>query len=125
MTDNSRNKPLLLITGSTGLIGSRLIDTFIDDYTIVGLDINEPTSLPEGASYVECDLTDDDSVRESLRQVRDVHGETIASVIHLAAYYDFSGEPSPLYRKLTVEGTRRLIEGVRQHRMGPALRSRP
>jgi nucleoside-diphosphate-sugar epimerase len=34
-------------------------------------------------------------------------------VIHLAAYYDFSGEPSPLYRELTVEGTRRLLRGVK------------
>ena len=35
-------------------------------------------------------------------------------MIHLAAYYDFSGAPSPLYQQLTVEGTRRLIEEL-QH----------
>lgn len=41
--------------------------------------------------------------------MRQKHGDQIASVIHLAAYYDFSGEPSPPYRKLTVEGTRRVL----------------
>jgi nucleoside-diphosphate-sugar epimerase len=41
-------------------------------------------------------------------------GQQLASVIHLAAYYDFSGEPSPLYENLTVEGTRRLLRGLRE-----------
>jgi len=30
----------------------------------------------------------------------------------LAAYYDISGEPNPLYHKITVEGTRRLIDAL-------------
>jgi len=34
----------------------------------------------------------------------------IAFVIHLAAYYDLSGEPSPLYEQITVGGTERLQE---------------
>jgi nucleoside-diphosphate-sugar epimerase len=38
----------------------------------------------------------------------------LASVIHLAAYYDFSGEPSPLYQTLTVEGTRRLLKELQK-----------
>jgi nucleoside-diphosphate-sugar epimerase len=38
-------------------------------------------------------------------------------VIHLAAYYDFSGEPSPLYRTLTVEGTRRLLRALQQFKV--------
>jgi nucleoside-diphosphate-sugar epimerase len=37
------------------------------------------------------------------------HGEQIASVVHLAAYYDFSGEPSPKYDEVTVRGTERLL----------------
>ena len=32
--------------------------------------------------------------------------------MHLAAYYDVSGEPNPLYDKITVQGTRRLIEAL-------------
>ena len=38
----------------------------------------------------------------------------MASVIHLAAYFDFSGEVSPKYQEVTVEGTRRLLRGLRE-----------
>ena len=39
-------------------------------------------------------------------------GGPIASVIHLAAYYDFSGEPSELYEQVTVRGTERLLRAL-------------
>jgi len=35
-------------------------------------------------------------------------------VVHLAAYYDFLGKPSPKYDAITVEGTRRLLRGLRE-----------
>lgn len=61
---------------------------------------------------MDCDLTSDESVNLALQTLRERHGNKLASVVHLAAYYDFSGQPSPLYRKLTVEGTRRLLRGL-------------
>ena len=100
-------KPTVLITGVSGLIGSEIISRFSDEYKIVGLDVKDPKE--GGVSFFKTDLTDDESVKTVLAQVRDQHGADIASVIHLAAYYDFSGEPSPLYDELTVNGTRRLI----------------
>ena len=33
-------------------------------------------------------------------------------MIHLAAYYDFKGEPSDLYDKVTVEGTKNLLKAL-------------
>jgi nucleoside-diphosphate-sugar epimerase len=45
-------------------------------------------------------------------------GSKLASVIHLVAYYDFSGKPSPLYRDLTIDGTRRLLQGLRSFEVG-------
>jgi len=59
------------------------------------------------------DLTADDSVQRGLQHVRQMSGGRIASVIHLAAYYDFSGEPSPKYEEVTVRGTERLLRGLR------------
>jgi nucleoside-diphosphate-sugar epimerase len=102
-------KPVVLITGSTGLIGSRLVEALTSGYRVVGLDLKPPKVATPGADFIQCDLTKTDSVAAALRPVRDQHGGRIASVIHLAAYYDFSGEPSPLYDELTVEGTRRLL----------------
>jgi nucleoside-diphosphate-sugar epimerase len=99
-------KPLILVTGSSGLIGTRLMQDLQRDFRVVGLDV---TPNQSGAEEIPCDLTDDTSVREALAQVASQHGRTLASVVHLAAYVDFSGKPSPLYEELTVEGTRRLM----------------
>ena len=59
-------------------------------------------------------LSSDESVRAALDEVRVGSGTgSIASIIHLAAYYSFSGEPSPLYEQVTVRGTERLLHGLR------------
>jgi nucleoside-diphosphate-sugar epimerase len=108
------NRPTILITGSAGLIGARLVEAFSSEYQVVGMDVKRPEQNAAGADWVECDLTKDASVAQALATVRQKYGNHLASVIHLAAYYDFSGEPSPLYRKLTVEGTRRMLQGLRQ-----------
>ncbi len=51
-------------------------------------------------------------VKAGLDRVRYAYGDEIACVIHLAAYYDFSGEPSPLYDEITVRGTGRLLRAL-------------
>src|SRR6185437_9748256 len=42
------------------------------------------------------------------------YGRHLCSFIHLAAYYSFTGEPSDLYRKLTVEGTERCLRELQR-----------
>jgi nucleoside-diphosphate-sugar epimerase len=110
--DGPGSKPLVLITGSSGLIGSRLIEAVIGDFRVVGLDMKPPRDRL--ADFIECDLTRSNSVKSALEEVEARHGDRIASVIHLAAYYDFSGDLSPLYDKLTVEGTRRLLRQLQR-----------
>jgi nucleoside-diphosphate-sugar epimerase len=112
-TKQSAN-PVVLVTGSSGLIGSRLIAALADRYYPIGLDVKPPLEGDAGAGeFLECDLTDGQSVDDALRRVAADYPR-IASVVHLAAYYDFSGEPSPLYQELTVEGTRRLLDALQQ-----------
>jgi nucleoside-diphosphate-sugar epimerase len=67
---------------------------------------------------VPVDITSDESVREGLRVIRDHHGSQVASVVHLAAYYDFFGEPSPKYGEVTVRGTGRLLRGLKETGFG-------
>ena len=107
-------KPIILVTGSAGLIGTRVVKAFSSNFEVVGLDLKRPEKIVSGTDFIECDLTKNESVIRALDTVREKHGERLASVIHLAAYYDFSGEPSDMYRKLTVEGTFRLLRKLRE-----------
>src|SRR5688500_17622453 len=107
------SKEVIVVTGSSGLIGSAVIERLAAAYDVVGLDQQGPPHPPKYADCIEIDLGSDESVRKALEQVRRRHGERIASVIHLAAYYNFSGEPSPKYDEITVRGTGRLLRGLR------------
>jgi len=110
----AKKLPLVLITGCSGLIGGRVARALAGRYRIVGLDRDPPDEeLPGTSRFWRCDLTDDAQVAQVLRDVRAAEGAALSSVIHLAAYYDFSGEPSDLYEKLTVQGTRRLLRELR------------
>ena len=113
MREPSSHKQVILITGSSGLIGSRTADRMAGTFRVVGFDRPGAPHPPASADNVPVDLTSDDSVLAGLRSVRQRYGLLIASVIHLAAYFDFSGEASPLYEQVTVEGTRRLLRGFR------------
>lgn len=111
MTDQQADsRPLVLITGGAGRIGSALTHCLIDRYQVIALDLGEAEQAD--ASYT-CDLTSADSVRETLQEVARQHGSTVAAVIHLAAYFDFTGEPSELYDKVNVQGTRNLLNALR------------
>ena len=70
------------------------------------------------AECIQVDLTNDKSVRQAFDRVRMGYGQRIASVIHLAAYYDFAGKPSPLYEELTVRGTERVLHELQRFQVG-------
>lgn len=94
-------------------IGEALARRFEPRFTVAGFDVKPPKVELEDFHWFECDLTDKRSIADSIDEVAKRFGNRIASVIHLAAYYDFSGKPSPLYQDLTVEGTRHLITLVK------------
>jgi nucleoside-diphosphate-sugar epimerase len=107
--DSAVSKPIVVITGSSGLIGSRITRVLQNRYELVGLDLNPSAGDASPVRQIECDLTDEASVARAFQKLRESYGKAIASVIHLAAHYDFSGQPSDLYRQLTVLGTERLL----------------
>lgn len=105
-------RDVVLVTGSSGLLGSRIVRHLHDRYQVVGLDVQGDPVTPPDVEFVPVDLTSDDSVAAALGRVRHAYGDRIASVIHLAAFVDFSGDPSPMYDAVTVEGTRRLLRAL-------------
>lgn len=108
-------KEVIIVTGSNGRIGDAVMRRFAGRFDqVVGFDRKAPGPPPPGCVYVPVEITSDEGVREGLAAIREHHGSHVASVIHLAAYYDFLGEPSPMYDEITVRGTGRLLRGLRE-----------
>ncbi len=84
----------ILITGSTGLIGTRITELLGDKHTFMPL------------LQSEIDITDKSSVDRRLRTV------DFDFLLHLAAYTNVDGaeKDKELCRKINVEGTRNLFE---------------
>ena len=114
-SDNQTESGIVIVTGSNGTIGDAVMRRFAGRFDdVVGFDRKAPNPPPPGCTAVAVDITSDESVREGLLMIREHHGAHVASVIHLAAYYDFFGEPSEQYDEITVRGTGRLLRGLRE-----------
>ena len=97
-----------LITGGTGLVGSRLLKRF----AAAGLEcralVRPGKDVPDGVQRVEGDVLDPDSLGEA------VQGAT--AVIHLAAVFRTRDEAQ--IWKVNLEGTRNVIAAVQKHAPG-------
>jgi nucleoside-diphosphate-sugar epimerase len=107
-------KDVVLVTGSSGLIGYSLCQALAKSHQVIGFDRDGYPYPPPEAECICVDLSSDKSVSHAFERVRYAYGDRIASVIHLAAYYSFSGEPSPLYEKITVRGTERMLRELQK-----------
>lgn len=103
------SQPVVLLSGADGNLGTSLARLLAADYRVVGL-----SRSPGEADFplIACDLSSDASVAEAMRAFRQRFGARIAAVVHLAAYFDFTGEENPLYDTVNVQGTRRLLQAL-------------
>ncbi|WP_416878224.1 vitamin K epoxide reductase family protein [Litorimonas sp.] len=106
--NNSNDKPLLVVTGASGNLGQSIIKLFADEFIVVGLDQESSHSDTE---IIGVDLTSRQSVDLAFDKIAEKYGKTL-TVIHLVAYFDWSGEPSPLYEKVNVEVTKHLLQSL-------------
>ncbi|QGX41632.1 vitamin K epoxide reductase family protein [Permianibacter aggregans] len=103
---NKKQRSVVLITGSAGAIGSALVAKLKRHYTVIG------TDRPGTDCDLEMDITSPQSITAACKKMKKEHGEKLAAVVHLAAYFDFTGEPHPLYENVNVHGTENLIKGL-------------
>jgi nucleoside-diphosphate-sugar epimerase len=107
-------KDIVLVTGSTGFIGAAVTRRLAPEFDVIGLDTHSSPRSPRQRDSVFADLTNDDSVRTALGYVHAKYGTKLAAVVHLADSHDFSGEPSPLHETIAVQGTERLLSGLKE-----------
>lgn len=104
-------RKVVLITGCNGRIGFKVCERLSSEYEIVGFDVALSGKLPD-IEFMVVDIASDASVEKGLNKVKEHYGTKIASVIHLAAYYNFSGGSYSNYQRITVDGTERLLRGL-------------
>lgn len=114
---NPTDLPLVIVTGGSGLIGSDLVRELLPDYRLVNLDRSGDPESPPEVEQIAMDLTSDSSVDRAVDRIEMVYGDRVASLVHLAAYYDFAGGDSPLYEEVTIEGTQRLLDAMQRLRL--------
>src|SRR5574342_141382 len=100
--DNDREHPVamgpfVIITGRSGRIGSRCAERFSQKYTIIGLDLVPPKQIAPNELFFPIDLEDESSIQAVFKKIHEKCNDVVASVIHLAAYYSFSGEHPEKY----------------------------
>ena len=45
-------KPMILVTGSAGLIGTRTLEALSSNYSVVGMDVKRPEKIVAGTGFV-------------------------------------------------------------------------
>ena len=101
----------ILLTGATGLVGSRLLPRLLDAGHDCRALVRGDAELPPGATAVRGDLADPDSLPAAV--------EGIDAVVHLAAL--FRTEDEDAIWRANRDGTRNLIAAVQAHAAGARL----
>jgi len=105
-------KEIVLVTGCSGFIGFPCMEKLQEHFQIIGIDTALVGHLP-GVELIGIDLGSEINIRENLGLIREKFGKKIHSVIHLAAYYNFSKGHWSKYESITIRGTKTLLEELK------------
>lgn len=101
----------LLLTGASGLVGSRLLPRLVKDGFECRALIRGDVALPPGTAGVRGDMADPGTLRAAV--------EGVDAVVHLAALFRTQDEDA-IWRA-NRDGTRNLIAAVQEHAPGARL----
>lgn len=106
-------KDVVIVTGSCGRIGTQVVKKLGEKHSIVGFELLKAIYASEREELIPVDLSSDESVAQAFTHIKYFYGNRIQSVIHLAAYYSFAEKHSPKYEQITVKGTERLLNQLK------------
>lgn len=106
-------KPVVVITGASGFIGSAVCVDLAKDFMVIAIDRREPTeqlrrAAPQAIWHI-VDIAENQAILKVFAQTKSDFGQ-IDFVIHLAAYYDFGTDWVPEYQRTNVDGMAKVID---------------
>jgi nucleoside-diphosphate-sugar epimerase len=108
--------PTLILTGASGFIGSHILNSFREDYKIYAFArrSQKEANVPyhRNVNWVQCDITNTDALNEVMNYIAESGGADY--FIHLAAFYDFTFNDNPEYRRTNVTGTENILKFTRK-----------
>jgi nucleoside-diphosphate-sugar epimerase len=106
----------LVLTGASGFVGRHLLDDLKNDHRVFAIarrsqhDCGAP--VHPNIAWMRVDIADREGLARTFREIRTAGGAR--ALVHLAAYYDFSGEGHPEYQRTNIDGTRNVLEAARE-----------
>ena len=108
-------KKVIIVTGSSGFLGSAICVDLCQVYQVVGVDCRPPSSALQrkapGVQWHPMDISDGDAVRTFFDRLA-TWGRPIDFVLHMAAFYHFGQHWLPEYERVNVRGLQNILEGA-------------
>jgi nucleoside-diphosphate-sugar epimerase len=106
------SSPSVIVTGASGFVGRHVIEHLRDDYRIFGIARRSQrrAGVEEHPNVVwlEADIAERAQLDAVFRTIAESGGADY--IIHLAAYYDFTGLDHPEYMRTNVTGLRNVLD---------------
>lgn len=107
--------PALILTGASGFVGRHLLDELKEERRIFAIarrsQRQSGATVHPNIAWMRVDVGDREGLARAFREIATAGGAR--QLVHLAAYYDFTGDDHPAYERTNVEGTRLVLEGAR------------
>ncbi|MCD4750534.1 MAG: NAD-dependent epimerase/dehydratase family protein [Thermoanaerobaculales bacterium] len=104
--------PNIVITGASGFVGRLLLDEIKESFHVYAFARRSQTECgaPEhpNIEWIQVDIGEVTPLTTAFEKIRDQGGAE--ALVHLAAYYDFTGEDNPEYKRTNVIGLRNILE---------------
>jgi len=103
--------PTIVITGASGFIGRFLLDSIKDEFTIFAIarrsrkEVNIP--YHKNLHWIQCDIANSEMLVDVGAYIKENKGAE--TIVHLAAFYDFTYKDNAEYERTNVEGTRNIL----------------